>query len=131
MGEVATDVLYLMNTYTVTDTRVYTLESLRTQATHGDLKDNAPGSDSDSDFDSDSDSDSDKNDKKKGSDSDSTDSESGEPEYIYDVGINNQVGVVEHSDEDGGANAGGDDYGDDGGNGYEEDYGGGEEEDYE
>ncbi len=128
-----TDVLYLMNTYTVTDTRVYSLETLRTQATHGSLKDGAPDNDSDSDSDSDSD-------KKKGSDSDSSDSDEKDPneiEYIYDVGINNQIGIVESSDEDNGASdydnentgyddgAGGgiyDDYSYDDGNDYEYDY---------
>ena len=90
-----TDVLYLMNTYTVTDTRVYTLETLRTQATHGSLRDDAPEEPY-------ADTDSDK--KSSGSDSDATDTEKGENdvEYIYDVGINNQVGIVESSDEDAG-----------------------------
>ena len=112
-----TDVLYLMNTYTVTDTRVYTLESLRTQATHGDLKDNAPDSDSDSDSDSD----------KKGSDSDKlgSDKDTDTVEYIYDVGINNQVGIVENSDNDAGQTEyGGDGYSDDNGGGNDYDDGG-------
>lgn len=85
-----TDVLYLMNTYTVTDTRVYTLETLRTQATHGTLKDDAPDSESDSSSDSDSDSD------KK--DPLAIDSDTDTVEYIYDVGVNNQVGIVENSE---------------------------------
>lgn len=90
-----TDVLYLMNSYTITDTRVYSLETLRTQATHGSLEDKAPSDTDASDTDS-SDSDSDK--KKIPTDSDTE--SSNEPEYIYDVGINNQVGIVENSDED-------------------------------
>lgn len=102
-----TDVLYLMNTYTVTDTRVYTIETLRTQATHGSLRDGAPDSDSDSDSESDSD--------KKSSDSDTENGEEGTSsvEYIYDVGINNQVGIASSSDDDGG-NAGYDDNTNDG-----------------
>ncbi len=83
-----TDVIYVMNTFPVTDTRVYSIETLRTQATHGSLKDDAPDSDSETDSDSNTD-------KLKSSDKD-TDT----IEYIYDVGINNQVGVIEHSDED-------------------------------
>lgn len=82
-----TDVLYITNTCTITDQRVYTIETLRTQATHGSLKDDAPEEESDTETDTDSNSDSDSND---------TDT----IEYIYDVGVNNQVGVVEHSDED-------------------------------
>ena len=100
-----TDVLYLMNTYTVTDTRVYTLETLRTQATHGSLNDDAPSANEDG-TDSDS-SDSDSSTDKEGLFTDLDTESSNEPEYIYDVGINNQVGIVESSDED---NA---DYGDD------------------
>lgn len=116
-----TDVLYLMNTFTITDTRVYTLETLRTQATHGSLEDNAPSETDSTDSDTSSD-------KRNGSDGGSSDgeSQSNEPEYIYDVGINNHVGIVESSDEDAGSgyengyeNDYENDY-DDGGNGYDD-----------
>ena len=84
-----TDVLYLMNTFTVTDNRVYTLETLRTQATHGNLKDNAPDQ-SDTDTDSDPDTSS--------SDTETDTEQTSSVQYIYDVGINNQIGIEESSD---------------------------------
>lgn len=112
-----TDVLYLMNTYTVTDSRVYTLETLRTQATHGTLKDDAPETSAETSSASNSD-----------SDPLSSDSDTDTVEYIYDVGVNNQVGIVEKPEqdtpeytpeEDGGENENEDVYDYD----YEDDYG--------
>ncbi len=85
-----TDVLYLMNTYTVTDSSVYTLETIRTQATNGTLKDDAPDTDVPDSSDSDTDTDFD-------TESDEGYGEPNEPEYIYGVGINNQIGIVEPS----------------------------------
>lgn len=80
-----TDVLYLTNTVTATGTSAYTLESLRTQVTQGDVKDNAPES-SDTDTEEDTDTSSD-------NENISTD------EYVYGIGLNNQIGVIEHSDD--------------------------------
>ena len=96
-----TDVLYVLNTFIVTDTRVYTLETLRTQATHGSLKDDAP-EESDIEDTEDSESDADTEDTEN---ADNTDDPfagaKGKPvEYIYGVGLNNQIGIVESSDED-------------------------------
>ncbi len=95
-----TDVLYLTNTVTATGTSAYQLETLRSQATKVELKDNAPKStyttsstESGGDTDTESDSDTD-------TENISTD------EYIYGVGLNNQIGVIEHSDDDTGGNTG-------------------------
>ncbi len=89
-----TDVLYAMNAFTISDERVYTLETLRSQATHGNLNDDAPKDEDNDSYDS-SDSDT-----EKGSDTDDCDSIddsdniSSEIEYIYGVGINNQIGIA-------------------------------------
>ena len=80
-----TDVLYCVDMFTITTQEAYSLETIRTQATHGRLEDNATDSD-----DTDSS-------KKKDTDSDSDEETSG-PKYIYDVGLNNSVGEVEESD---------------------------------
>ena len=80
-----TDVLYCVDMFTITTQEAYSLETIRTQATHGRLEDNATDSD-----DTDSS-------KKKNTDSDSDEETSG-PKYIYDVGLNNSVGEVEESD---------------------------------
>ena len=102
-----TDVLYCLDMFTITTQSAYSLETLRTQATHGRLEDNATDSDeSDSDKDSD-----------KDTDSDSEETTSG-PQYIYDVGLNNSVGEVEESEPE--AYLPNDQ--------YEEPYGGGEED---
>lgn len=88
-----TDVLYVLDTVTVTSSNAYTLETLRTQATHGRLEDNATDSEEDGNSDS-----------HAGSDTDIlvSDDEYGEEEsqiqYIYDVGLNNSVGVIENSE---------------------------------
>lgn len=84
-----TDLLYVMNTFTATSTRVYQLETLRSQATHGKLQDAAAELDTSTDSSSDSDTDS----------VTDTDVQSGDG-YIYGVGLNNQVGVVESSEPD-------------------------------
>ena len=84
-----TDVLYVMNTFSVTGQRVYNLETLRSQASHGTLEDDAPSeteedtiskakSDSETDTDTDMELDSDL-------------------EYVYDVGMNNPIGVIINS----------------------------------
>ncbi len=79
-----TDVLYVMNTFTVTSQRAYQLETLRTQATHGTLKDDAPAVYSD---DSDSDS---------AADTESEDENEDGTQYVYGIGLNNQVSVIEN-----------------------------------
>ena len=78
-----TDVLYVMNSFSVTGNRVYSLETLRTQATHGTLNDAAPEEDI---IDTDK--------EKKSTDGSDTDSDTySQTQYVYDVGLNNQVGV--------------------------------------
>ncbi len=111
-----TDVLYVMNTFSVTGDRSYLLENLRSQATHGTLKDDAPDDNA-------------ANEGSKGSDTAAeSDEESSGVEYIYGVGVNNQIGVIENSQPDDNPNY---DYG-----GYEDpaagyDYGGYDEGDYD
>lgn len=85
-----TDLLYVTNTFTATGTSVYQLETLRSQATHGKLEDAASEVDLSTDSSSDSDTD-------KTTDTDIQTDDG----YIYDVGLNNQVGVAESSEPDG------------------------------
>lgn len=77
-----TDVLYVMNTFTVTSQRAYILETLRTQVTNGTIQDDSPIEDIEEE------------------DSESTDEESeaeDDIQYVYSVGLNNQVSVIENS----------------------------------
>lgn len=76
-----TDVLYVMNTFSVTDQKVYNLETLRTQASHGSLEDNAPVEVIDNSVSS----------KAKSDTETDTDSEL---DFVYDVGVNNPVGII-------------------------------------
>ncbi len=77
-----TDVLYLFNTFSVTGSRVYNLETLRSQASHGTLQDDAPSEvpvdDSVSSTTSNIDSDTD----------------SSNMEFVYDIGRNNPIAVI-------------------------------------
>ena len=80
-----TDVLYMLSTYTITGQSVYTLETLRTQATNGTLKDDAPETDI-TVYDNYDDT----------NDTDDTDETSpNEPQYVYDIGLNNQISVID------------------------------------
>ena len=82
-----TDVLYVVNTFTVTSQRTYQLETLRSQATHGTLRDDAPDSVTVSSSDSDSSQDTeDENEEEDGT------------QYVYGIGLNNQVSVIENDD---------------------------------
>lgn len=78
-----TDVLYVMNTFSVTGQRAYELETLRSQASHGTLEDNAPSEVIEENTSS----------KSKNDSETDTDAES-ETEFVYDVGVNNPVGVI-------------------------------------
>ncbi|MBQ3969717.1 MAG: hypothetical protein II685_04430 [Clostridia bacterium] len=85
-----TDVLYALSADTLISTNVYKLETLRTQASHGTLEDNAPEVVSEESADG----------KKKSSDSDidlDSDTES-EAQFVYDVGVNNAVGIMVDSE---------------------------------
>lgn len=75
-----TDVLYVMNTFSVTGQKVYNLETLRTQASHGTLEDDAPSEVIDNTVHVQS--------SKSETDNDSED------EFVYDVGMNNPVGII-------------------------------------
>jgi len=78
-----TDVLYMMNTFSVTGSRVYNLETLRSQATHGTLKDGAPSEvfdDYAGDF-----------------EDDEENTDTAETEYEYDFVENDPVGVIVES----------------------------------
>ncbi len=87
-----TDVLYCLDMFTITSQNVYQLETLRTQATHGRLEDNATDSDADEPNEN--------ADSAITTDTDSEDNtgEESEIQYIYDVGLNNSVGVAEPSE---------------------------------
>lgn len=74
-----TDVLYVMNPFSVTGSRAYNLETLRSQASHGTLQDDAPSEAIDENPNGDKDTETD------------TDSET---QFVYDVGVNNPVGVM-------------------------------------
>ena len=83
-----TDVLYVMNTFSVTGQRVYNLETLRSQASHGTLEDDAP-----SEIEEEITSSNAKND----SETDSDTELDSDLEYVYDVGMNNPIGVIINS----------------------------------
>ncbi len=116
-----TDVLYCLDMFTITSQNVYALETLRTQATHGRLEDNATDSDS---------SDTDKASDSEANDTEGEASEESKIEYIYDVGLNNSVGIAEPSiteseetlpnDQNEEPVDGGYDYDEEDGNDYEE-----------
>ena len=76
-----TDVLYMLNTFSVTGQRVYDLETLRSQASHGTLQDDAPHEAFDDYIDYD----------------ENEDIDTSEIQYVYDLGKNNPIGVVINS----------------------------------
>ena len=84
-----TDLLYAVTTATATSTRAYQLETLRSQATHGRLEDNATDTEEDTD----------NNNTEK--DTENEEGEDNTPQYEYDVGLNNVVSeyVPEENDD--------------------------------
>lgn len=82
-----TDVLYALNTFSVSGSGVYSLETLRTQATHGSLKDEAPEYEPPVEEESEIVDDN----------SADTDTDSDGVDYVYDVGVNNPIGVMINS----------------------------------
>lgn len=81
-----TDVLLIMNTFSAVGQNAYNLETLRTQATPGDLEDNATDYDDDTEEES-------------VADSENEESESQGDGYIYGIGLNNVVGGDENYDD--------------------------------
>lgn len=78
-----TDVVYIMNTFSAVGQNAYNLETLRTQATPGNLEDNATDYDYETEEESES-------------ESELEEVESQGDGYVYGIGLNNVVGVDEN-----------------------------------